>query len=171
MSKLHLPAGAEAGFRLHVYDAFGAEFKVHLYGAGRDGWYLASRRDHRGTMVSLGPVTLVRPRWREFLGLIKQAGFWDMPEREPPDPNTTTDDGEWLSLAGRMGGRYHEVHRDGVGTPGLFQIIRHVRRWSGLFPEPHPWHPTQGAMLGGPVLPPLLPENGTPSNAPGSDAE
>src|SRR4051794_26842620 len=101
MSKLTLPAGAEAAFRLVVWDAFGGRFTANVYGARRDGWLVASRRDWSGVPSAVGPVSLVRPQWREFLGLIKQAGFWELPERLPPEPDVTTDDGEWMTLAGR----------------------------------------------------------------------
>jgi hypothetical protein len=147
MSRLNLPAGAEQGFRLVVWDAFGGRFTANLYGARRDGWLLASRRDWFGVTSAVGPVSLVRPKWREFLGLIKQAGFWELPDRLSPDPDVVTDDGEWLLLAGRRGDRYHEVHREGCGSPGLFQVQRFVTRWSGLLPTPRPWHPTQGLAL------------------------
>lgn len=165
MSELKLPAGADAGFRLELWDAFGNRFTANVYGAGRQGWFLGARKWF-GTTQSVGPQPLARGQWREFLGLIKQAGFWDLPESLPADPDIATDDGEWLSLAGRVGDRYHAVHRDGCGR-GLFPIQRFLRRLSGFFPDPQPLHPAEGLALGG------EPQEVTPSpeTLPSNDVE
>ena len=45
MGQLRLPKGAQAGFRLVSTDAFGGSFSINVYGAGRKGWFVASRRD------------------------------------------------------------------------------------------------------------------------------
>jgi hypothetical protein len=145
MSQLKLPAGADAGFRLELWDAFGNRFTANVYGAGRRGWFLAAHKWF-GNTRSVGPQPLARGQWREFLGLVKQAGFWELPETLPADPDLVTDDGEWLSLAGRVGDRYHAVHRDGGGR-GLLQVQRFLTRLSGFFPEPRPSHPTEGLAL------------------------
>ena len=147
MSRLHLPAGADAGFRLELWDAFGNRFAANIYGAGRRGWFLATHKWF-GTAREVGPRPLARGQWREFLGLVKQAGFWELPGALPADPNIVTDDGEWLSLAGRVGDRYHEVYRDGSGSPGLYRVQRFLTRLSGFFPDPRPSHPTEGFVLG-----------------------
>ena len=156
MSQLKLPAGADAGFRLELWDAFDNRFTANIYGSGRRGWFLAAHKWFDKT-ESVGPQELGRGQWREFLGLIKQAGFWDLPEALPNDPNTFTDDGEWLKLAGRDGNRYHQVHRDGCGSRGLFQVQRFLTRLSGFFPEPRPSDPTEGLALS--VKPPGAEQN------------
>jgi hypothetical protein len=147
MSPLKLPAGADAGFRLELWDAFGNRFTANVYGAGRQGWFLAAHKWF-GNTQSVGPQPLARGQWREFLGLIKQTRFWDLPEMLPVDPDIVTDDGEWLSLAGRVGDRYHAVHRDGAGG-GLFRVQRFLTQLSGFFPQPRPSHPAEGLTLQG----------------------
>jgi hypothetical protein len=147
MSRLNLPEGVDTGFRLELWDAFGNRFTANIYGAGRQGWFLATHKWF-GRVQSLGPQPLARGQWREFLGLVKQAGFWELPATLPANPDVETDDGEWLSLAGRVGSRYHQVHRDGGGA-GLFQVQRFLTRLSGFFPDPRPTHPAQGLALQG----------------------
>ncbi len=138
MSRLNLPTGATAGFRLELWDAWGNRFTMNIYGAGRRGWFLA-RRQWSGNDQSIGPEDLARGQWREFLGYIKQAGFWELPERFSQHPNLVTDDGEWIILAVHEDDHYHEVHRDGYGSPMLFQDQRFLTHLSGLFSEPMPY--------------------------------
>ncbi len=162
MARLNLPAGAAAGFRLELRDAFGNRFTANVYGAGRRGWLVANRKWF-GTTRSVGPQELARGEWREFLGLVKQAGFWELPEALPADPDVVTDDGEWLTLAGRDGDRYHEVHRDGCGGRGLSRVQQFVTRLSGLFTDPRPSHPAEGLILQGDA--PAQPQQAEPHAA------
>jgi hypothetical protein len=135
MSRLSLPAGADAGFRLELWNAFGDRFTANVYGRDRSGWFLA-RYEYQGDVQSVGPQPLGRGQWREFLGLIKQAGFWELPERISPDPNVVTEDGAWLTLMGRHGDRYHEINRDEGDNRALSHVTRFLLRLSGFFPEP-----------------------------------
>jgi hypothetical protein len=145
MPRLNLPEGSDTGFRLELWDAFENRFTSHIYGAGRKGWFLAARKWFGGSQ-SIGPQPLARGRWREFLGLVKQSGFWDLPSTLPRDPELETEDGEWMSFAGRNGDHYHQVNRDGIGG-GLFQVQRFLTRLSGFFAEPRPTHPSAGIAL------------------------
>jgi hypothetical protein len=82
---------------LELRDAFGNRFTANIYGVGRRGWFIAAH-NWFGDSRSVGPRELARGQWREFLGLIKQAGFWELPERLPADPTIVTDDGESLTF-------------------------------------------------------------------------
>lgn len=168
MPRLNLPTGADTAFRLELRDAFGNRFTANIYGAGRRGWFLATHKWF-GQTRSLTPQQLARGQWREFLGLVKQAGFWELPETLPADPGVETDDGEWLMIAGRNGNRYHEVHRDGYGGPGLFLVLRFLTRLSGFFPEPQPSHSLEGISLQG--EPPGTPHQAEPSNTVDQDGK
>src|SRR5581483_4754876 len=132
MGRLQLPSGAEAGFRLTDTDAFGCSLRVHLYGAGRDGWFLVSRR-FPGHNHDTGRQTLDEGQWLTFLDLVDQARFWDLPEEWPgSEPeNSTVDDGEWLALAGRRGERYHRIHRFIWREPGLDAVLLFCRQLPG----------------------------------------
>ena len=132
MSRLNLPGNTDAGFRFEFWDAFENRFTVNIYGARRRGWFLAPNKWH-GNAQAVGPQPLARGQWREFLGLIKQAGFWDLPARIPIDPNINVEDGSWLLLIGRSGEHHHEIYRDGYDN-GLLQVTRFLRRLSGFFP-------------------------------------
>lgn len=136
-----IPPGAEAAFRLVDTDAFDRSFSMHLYGAGRRGWFLARQR-RPGHDVDLGPRPLGKGEWRTFLNCIKQARFWELPELWPdpwPDP-VNVEDGERLGLSGREGERYHSIHRFIWREPGLDQVLTFCRRTSGLFVR----HPVSG---------------------------
>src|SRR5262245_44401508 len=109
---LKIPPSAEAAFQVVHTDAFGSSFSMHLYGAGRRGWFLASRRDP-GQNTDTGPQPLRKGEWRTFLNFIKQTRFWELPEQWP-DPwpqNVTVEDGDFLDLAGREGERFHRIYR------------------------------------------------------------
>jgi hypothetical protein len=133
---LKLPVGAEAAFQVLDTDAFGNSFSIHLYGARRRGWFLASLR-FSGDERDSGPQRLAKGQWRSFLNLVKQSRFWDLPEEWPdPWPNDLTEDGEWLTISGREGERYHRVHRFVWREPGLDQVLLFCRRVCGFFPAP-----------------------------------
>jgi hypothetical protein len=141
---LKLPEGAEAGFQLVDTDEFGQKFTIHLYGAGRRGWFLASRRS-AGHDADTGRQPLGKGQWRIFLNFIKQARFWELPEQWPhpwPD-NVSVDGGEWLDLAGRVGERYHRIHRFIWREPGLDQVLAFCYRLTGFFLQ----HPVSGLWL------------------------
>lgn len=120
---LKLPKGAEAGFRLVVTEAWGSTFTMHLYGAGRKGWYLLSRRSREHDRDE-GPTPLGKGQWRTFLNLIKQARFWDLPALWPdPIPDVAVDDGELIDIAGREPSRFHKIHRFVWRETGLDPLI------------------------------------------------
>jgi hypothetical protein len=138
---LKIPQGAEAAFEVVDTDEFGSSFSMHLYGAGRRGWFLARRR-MPGQDADIDRQTLGKGEWRTFLNFVKQARFWELPEEWPrpwPD-NVTVNGGEWLDLAGREGGLYHRIHRFIWREPGLDQVLGFCRRVSGLFAQ----HPVTG---------------------------
>lgn len=136
MPKVNLPTGAKAGFHLHWYDAWDNSFNIHIYGSGRSGWFMA-RSTVNGVTQELGVTPLGRGQWRELLGLVKQADFWNLPENLPKDPSTITDDGEFLTFEGRDEIRYHTIHREEFSRE-LWRIEQFLRRLTGWFPEPAP---------------------------------
>jgi hypothetical protein len=138
---LKIPDGAEAAFQLVDTDAFGSSFSIHLYGAGRRGWFLACRR-LSGQDADIGPQPLGKGQWRTFLNFVKQSRFWELAEEWPrPWPeNVIVEDGEVLDLAGRDQERYHRIHRFIWREPGLDQVLAFCRRLSGLFVQ----HPVSG---------------------------
>jgi hypothetical protein len=137
MSQLHLPEGIEAGFRLVYTDAFGWRFSINVYGAGRRGWFVASRRDVESR--DSGWQELNKGDWATFLHMIDVSGFWGLPEQFPDPPNAAVDDGDSISLEGRDGQRYHCIGRFVWRERGLDTIHIFLRRLSGLFP-PLPPH-------------------------------
>jgi hypothetical protein len=42
---LNLPDGAETGFQFTDTDEFGDTFSIHLYGAGRGGWFVQGKKE------------------------------------------------------------------------------------------------------------------------------
>jgi hypothetical protein len=137
---LKVPVGAEAAFQLVDTDEFGFSFSVHLYGAGRRGWFLACRR-MPGHDADTGRQPLGKGEWRTFLNFVKQARFWELAEEWPrPWPDDSVEGGEWLDLAGREGERYHRIHRFIWREPGLDAVLAFCRRASGLFVQ----HPVSG---------------------------
>ncbi len=135
MSRLELPDGAEAGYRLVIADAFGRTFTINVYGARRRGWFLASTR---GGAVArdVGPQRLAKGQWRTLLNFVKQCRFWELPEELPPRTDRNVDDGEWLTLSGREGDRYHRIHRFIWREPGLEQLRTYLEQISAMFPVP-----------------------------------
>lgn len=142
MGQLRLPDGAEAGFRLVSADEFGPVFTMHLYGAGRRGWFLLHSRYARSEHDP-GPRPLGKGQWRTFLGLVNACRFWELPELLPDwhalaSGQIAVDGGDYLGLAGREGERYHHVHRVLESEPGLRSVLRFCERLSGLFEPPAP---------------------------------
>lgn len=136
----NLPKGAEAGFKIELRDVFDASFAIHLYGAGRKGWFTARIRD-LGQDSDRGPQPLEKGGWRTFLNLVKQGHFWDLSESWPhPIPtNVVVDDGEYLEIRGRDAWRYHVIHRaNGFQEPGLSAVLAFGRRAADLSPPPLP---------------------------------
>lgn len=130
---LKLPDGAEARFQLVDTDAFGRSFTLHLAGAGRRGWFHAIRR-LPGHDADTGRQPLGKGEWRTFLNFVRQARFWELPERWPdPWPDVSVDDGEWLDLAGRTAERHHRIVRFVWREAGLDQLLTFCRRVSELF--------------------------------------
>jgi hypothetical protein len=136
MAQLHLPEGAEAGFRLELTNAFGWRFSINVYGAGHRGWFVASRRDVE--TGDSGSQELTKGDWRSLLHMIDMCGFWGLPETIPWPENEVVDDGDWLVLAGRDGERYHKITRFVWRERGLDTVAAFLRRVSGLFPPPPP---------------------------------
>jgi hypothetical protein len=136
---LKVPDGAEAAFHLVDTSEFGL-FSIHLYGAGRRGWFLASRR-FPGHDADTGRHSLGKGEWRTFRNFVKLAKFWELPEEwHPPLPGGETFGGESLDLVGREGERYHRIHRFIWCEPGVDQVLAFCQRVSGLFVR----HPVSG---------------------------
>ena len=74
------------GFRLIEADEFGLVFTMHLYGAGRRGWFLLHNPPIRPTAAS-EPQPLGKGQWRTFLSLVEQLRFWELPELLPVPPD------------------------------------------------------------------------------------
>ncbi len=134
------------GFRLLLTDAFGGTFSINVYGAGRDGWFVASRRDIESR--DSGWRVLKKGEWPTLINLIDQCcGFWGLPEILPWPENTTVDDGEWLNLTGRDRERFHHIERFVWRERGLDTVVAFLRQISGLFPPPiPPTPPSEGVM-------------------------
>ena len=142
MGQLRLPEGAEAGFRIVATDEFGPVYTMHLYGAGRRGWFLLhsrySRPDH-----DPGPRPLGKGQWRTFLGLVKGCRFWELPELLPDwheiaSGRVGMEGWGSFDLTGRDGERYHHIKRVLESEPGLESVLRFCERLSGLFVPPAP---------------------------------
>jgi hypothetical protein len=136
MSQLHLPEGMEAGFRLVLTDAFGGTLAVNVYGAGRKGWFVASLRCSWRGNLDVGPQPLAKGQWRTLLNFVKQCQFWELPESLPDPPNVVVEDGEWLTLTGRLGARFHRIHRFVWREPGLERLRAYVEQITGPIPPP-----------------------------------
>lgn len=132
VSGLKLPDCAESGFHLVQTDAFGCRFSMFVYGRGRGGWFVASRRDI--VSADSGWRELSRGQWPEFRHIVDVSGFWAMPEVFPAPENGEVDDGDWLTLLGRDVTREHRIDRFVWRERGLDTIATHLRRLSGLFP-------------------------------------
>lgn len=140
MGQLRLPEGAEAGFRLVSTDEFGPVFAMHLYGAGRLGWFLLHSR-YAPPERDPGPRPLGKGQWRAFLGLVKGCRFWELPELLPDwhevvSGRVAMDGWGSFALSGRQGERYHLVQRVRDCEPGLASVVRFCERLSGLFEPP-----------------------------------
>lgn len=138
MGQLRLPVGAKTGFRLVSTDEFGPVFSMHLYGAGRSGWFLLHSRF---SGHDPGPQPLAKGQWRTFLGLVKECQFWELPERLPDwdeiiSGRLAMDGWSSFDLAGREGERFHHILRVGETEPGLASVFRFCERLSGLFQPP-----------------------------------
>jgi hypothetical protein len=136
MSRLELPDGAEAGYRMVVTDAFGDSFSINVYGAGRKGWFVASVRGRQNH--DLGPQRLRKGQWRTLLNFVKQCRFWDLPEELPPRTDVDVEDGEWLTVSGRQGEHFHRIHRFIWRERGLDQLRAYFEQISTLFQAPLP---------------------------------
>jgi hypothetical protein len=134
VGQLQLPEGVEAGFRLVYTDEFGWRFSINVYGAGRRGWFVASRHDFESR--DSGWQEMNKGDWPTLLHLIDVCGFWAMPETIPDPPNVTVDGGSFIGLEGRDATRYHQVTRFVWRERGLDTIHRFLHRVSGLFPPP-----------------------------------
>jgi hypothetical protein len=147
---LKLPKSAEAAFRIEAFDAVEAGFAINVYGAGRNGWFVATYRSH-GRDLDSGVRQLPKGESPTLLHLIDRCGFWSLPEdgSHLADPNVTVDDGDGLIIAGRNTVRYHEVRRFVWREPGLDAVVSFGRRVSGFFVR----HPVYGFCL-----PPAEPE-------------
>lgn len=134
MSQLQLPEGIEAGFRFVWTDAFGNRFSINVYGAGRRGWFVATRRDTESR--DSGWQELNKGDWATLLHFIEMCGFWGLPEKFPNPPAVEVDDGDTIALEGRDSQRYHSISRFVWRERGLDTIHRFLRQVSGLFPPP-----------------------------------
>src|SRR4051794_20887939 len=109
---LKLPRGAEAAFRIESNDAFGRRFAINIYGAGREGWFVATHR-YEGLKQDSGVQYLPEGEWLTFLGLVERCGFWALSEGDLhlADRDSTIDDGSLLTIVGRDRERYHRIQR------------------------------------------------------------
>jgi hypothetical protein len=144
MGQLKLPKGADAAFRIEATDAFGCRFAINVYGAGRTGWFVATHRFFNHNQDS-GVQQLPKGEWLTLLHLIEQCGFWTLPEDDAHlvDPTVTVDDGDWLTVAGRVGEKFHCVHRFIWREPGLGAVLSFGCRVSRFFVR----HPVSGGWM------------------------
>jgi hypothetical protein len=147
---LKIPRGAEAAFRIGWHDVFGAWLAIHVYGAGAAGWFVATLRSHARNEDS-GVRYLPDGEWPMLLQLIERCGFWSLPEDEAHlvEPNTTVDDGDVLTIAGRDRERYHKINRFVWREPELDALLEFGRRVSGFYVR----HPRFGWVLAEPPAP------------------
>jgi hypothetical protein len=141
---LKLPQGAETAFRIEAIDAFDNRFAINVYGAGRDGWFVATNRKPQFDRDS-GVRQVAKGEWANLLHLIDQCGFWSLPEDGSHliDPTCEVEDGEWLTITGRDATRQHRVHRFVWREQGLEAVLSFGRRVSGFFVR----HPVSGAWV------------------------
>jgi hypothetical protein len=133
--RVTLPAGTRAAFRLEYHNAFDNRFTANIYGSGRSGWFVAAAT-WAGNRYSAGPQPLGRGQWREFLGLLKQCGFWELPTEEPRSDAILVMDGAWITIAGKTEQRYHEVRRENCVNRRLQLIVQFLFELSGFFAPP-----------------------------------
>jgi len=162
---LKLPKGAEAAFYLGSMAGPDFQFGIHVYGAGRAGWCVASLRVY-GRELDGGVRQLPKGEWLTLLNLIERCGFWSLPEdgAHLTDHDVSVDDGEWLTVAGRDATRYHRVHRYVWWEPGLNGVLAFGRRVSGFFVR----HPVSGWWVPPALVPEPVPLPQTPNNSRGS---
>jgi hypothetical protein len=133
MGQLRIPKGAEGAFRIMATDAFGGRFAINLYGAGRHGWFAATRRQ-TGSDRDSGLQPLEEGDWPRLLERLDECGFWALPEdgSHLVDPTVVVSDGEWLTIAGRRADRSHRIERFVWREPGLDALLSFGRRISGF---------------------------------------
>lgn len=164
---LKLPKGAEAAFRIDTTAGPEGRFGVHVYGAGRSGWCVASYRAF-GRDLDTGVRPLPTGEWLTLLHLIERCGFWSLPPDGAHliDPDVAVDDGERLVIAGRDAARYHRVNRWVRWEPGLNGVLAFGRRVSGFFAR----HPVSGRWVPPAALPPPEALPAEPVAVPAPDA-
>ncbi len=140
MGQLKLPAGVEGAFRIEWMDAFGDAFTINVYGAGKEGWFVAWDR-HAGRREESGVRQLPKGEWPTLLHLIDHCGFWGLPEGDEHlvPANETVDDGSFLTISGRIGERYHRIHRFVWRERGLDALHLFGQRVSGLYTKHPRW--------------------------------
>lgn len=137
MGLLNLPPGADGAFRIEEVIAFGDRFSIHVYGIGRRGWSVATLR-HRNLDRVSGVTPLPKGEWATLCHLVDRCGFWSLPATGDllADPGWEWCDGSDITIAGRVGGRYHRIDRGNDREWGVDAVVRFGRRVSGFFPPP-----------------------------------
>lgn len=150
---LKLRKGAEAAFFIGTRDGPAYRFGIHVYGAGREGWCVATHCNH-GRGRDGGVPQLPTGEWPTPLHLIDRCGFWSLPGdgTHLAHPDVGVDDGEWLAVEGRDATRSHRVRRYVWWEPGLNGVLAFGRRVSGFYVR----HPTSGLWV-----PSVVPRPGT----------
>jgi hypothetical protein len=110
-----LPACVDESYRLVWLPAFHAPISIRVWRSGPEQFLVAKQLNGRGGELA-GPVALQKSRllsddeWNEFMRLLRQAGYWDLPKVDDgPMPH---DGARWLI----DGFRSNEIH----------QVVRHA---------------------------------------------
>jgi len=144
MALLRLPAGADTAYCIGEYQGPGSSFSLHAYGTGRAGWIVATQHWNEQKRES-GIRWLPKGEWPTLLHLIDRCGFWSLPEDGayliPPGFEELSSGS--VGIAGRIGARYHAIHRTGTQEPKLSAVFGFARRVSGFFVR----HPVTGRWV------------------------
>jgi hypothetical protein len=108
-----LPACVDESYRLIWIPTFHAPISVRIWRSGEKQFLVTKQLDGRGgygmgQLASQDLRSLSDDDWNEFMRLMRQAGFWDLPSHDDsPPPN----DGATWFIEGIRNGKHHQVNR------------------------------------------------------------
>jgi|ERR1041385_5885866 hypothetical protein len=108
-----LPDCVDESYRLIWIPTFHAPISTRIWRSGAKEFLATKQLDGRGG-YGMGQLTfqnirsLTDDEWNEFMRLLRQAGYWDLPSHEDSLP---TEDGAAWIIEGVRNGRHHLVNR------------------------------------------------------------